>query len=416
MNFSDVELLKTVFQRLIRNESVENMELPPHLQEVGALAEELQGYHNELNCYASLLSSGNLEASPPSENNYLAAGMKKLQAQMQRLTNQAQSVIKGDYNQQVNFMVEFSSAYNNMINQLRDREADLSAQQEAMRRIFDKIEAIFVIDDSARVLYANQTAVYQFGIHAGKISKTDFVNEVLGLVPDDMERQLYDSQKERWYSITTCKTYWGNSDARLFYCLDITAHKERESNLEKEALTDALTGVNNRRFLDKSMADHWDICMKAGRYLSVLIFDIDHFKDFNDRYGHQQGDECLKVFAGHLKKSVFRPDDVVGRFGGEEFVVVLPFTDKISAVRIADSIRETIEKMEIPVVNSMEHVGITVSCGVASVIPTNMLSLDILLRAADKALYKAKHSGRNKVCSQDLVDIYNSGIVDISPK
>jgi len=407
MNSSDAELLKMAFNRLIHNESVEGLDFPPHLQDVRVLAEELQGYHDELSCYAALLSDGNLEAEPPSESNHLAAGLKKLQAQMQHLTKQVQRANKGDYNKQVDFMVEFSSAYNNMINQLRDREADLSAQQEAMRLIFDKIEAIFVIDENASILYANKAAAYRFGVHVDEVGKTDFVREVLELTVDDIEHHLYDSQKERWYSITTCKTYWGNRDARLFYCLDITAHKERESNLEKEALTDALTGVNNRRFLDKSMAGLWDVCMKANRYLSILIFDIDHFKDFNDLYGHHQGDECLRVFAAHLKKSVFRPDDVVGRFGGEEFVVILPFTDKANAVRIADSIRETIESLEIPAANNEGHVKITVSCGVSSIVPAETLSLEFLLRAADEALYRAKLGGRNMVCCHDFINMFN---------
>ena len=131
--------------------------------------------------------------------------------------------------------------------------------------------------------------------------------------------------------------------------------------------------------------------------MSAIIIDIDHFKLFNDTYGHQGGDDCLKKVATTLQKTVKRSTDLVARYGGEEFVVVLPKTDKNGAIRIAEKIREEVEKLRIEHAASSTSSWVTVSIGVASSNICHDGWKENLLAAADEALYQAKNSGRNQV-------------------
>jgi len=167
-----------------------------------------------------------------------------------------------------------------------------------------------------------------------------------------------------------------------------------ERALAKLASVDALTGLANRRTLDETLQQEWLRAQRSGQPLSVLMIDADHFKAFNDRHGHQQGDEALRALARLIGQHVRRPADLAARYGGEEFSVVLPETTTAGAFTMAQNIREAVEQL--PPVREGEA-PMTVSIGIATWTLGPYGDLEQLLFAADKALYQAKASGRNRV-------------------
>lgn len=173
-------------------------------------------------------------------------------------------------------------------------------------------------------------------------------------------------------------------------------------DMRKEALTDALTGIANRRLFDMELRRAARDAMESGDKLSLLMIDIDHFKKFNDAYGHQVGDEVLKLLANTLRKAV-KGDDLPARYGGEEFAVVLPQTDVQGAVSVAESIRDRISNKKLVNRKTNTNLGkITVSIGVAQFEYGEKLAH--LIRRADQSLYTAKHKGRDQVVDQSEVE------------
>lgn len=173
-------------------------------------------------------------------------------------------------------------------------------------------------------------------------------------------------------------------------------------DMRKEALTDALTGIANRKLFDMELRRAARDAMENGDTLSLLMIDIDHFKKFNDTYGHQVGDEVLKLISNTLKKSV-KGGDLPARYGGEEFAVVLPKTDIKGAISVAQSIRGRISTRKLVNRQTNTNLGkITVSIGVAQFEYGEKLTH--LIHRADQALYTAKHKGRDKVVDQSEVE------------
>ncbi|TRX03522.1 diguanylate cyclase [Candidatus Methylobacter oryzae] len=174
--------------------------------------------------------------------------------------------------------------------------------------------------------------------------------------------------------------------------------KQQADLLESLSLLDALTGIPNRRRFDEALATELKLAIRNAKSLSLLMIDIDHFKQFNDYYGHSAGDECLKMVAAELSKSVLRPRDLVARYGGEEFVAILPGTDRLSALQIAERLRKNIQKLGLPHAYSGAGSVVTISVGAATQAKITKNFLPQMLRdAADKALYMAK-GRRNRVC------------------
>jgi diguanylate cyclase (GGDEF)-like protein len=174
--------------------------------------------------------------------------------------------------------------------------------------------------------------------------------------------------------------------------LRLRQNAERE--LAELASTDGLTGLANRRRLDQVLKQEWARGTRSGKYLSLLMIDVDHFKAFNDRHGHQSGDVALRKVAHTLFANIRRPGDLAARYGGEEFLVVLPETDLAGARLLAEKIRAAIESLP-PFEDDTSPV--TVSIGIASQLPKTSNKPDELFDVADKALYLAKNNGRNRV-------------------
>ena len=189
----------------------------------------------------------------------------------------------------------------------------------------------------------------------------------------------------------------------LFRPMISTIRRETEQlvglnqTLDRLSSLDGLTGIANRRYYDDYLNREWLRGVREGTGLSVVFIDVDHFKLFNDTYGHQGGDDCLRKVAAELQCTLKRPTDLVARYGGEEFAVILPQTDENGAFEVAEQIRKAIENLHINHVSSPVSPWVTVSMGVASLNVCQEGRQDTLLAAADQALYQAKFSGRNQV-------------------
>ncbi|MBB1322673.1 MULTISPECIES: diguanylate cyclase [unclassified Shewanella] len=168
------------------------------------------------------------------------------------------------------------------------------------------------------------------------------------------------------------------------------------------ALIDGLTGVANRRQFEQVLPVSWSQCAREKQPLTVILLDIDFFKHFNDTYGHTEGDVCLRLVAQKIHDTVNRPYDLVARFGGEEFICILPNTDLIGGTYVAQQIVDSIVSLKIPHINSSISAFVTISAGVSSVVPEYDMSSTTLIEEADKQLYIAKDRGRNRVLGSQI--------------
>ena len=168
--------------------------------------------------------------------------------------------------------------------------------------------------------------------------------------------------------------------------------------LAELAHTDGLTGLVNRRGFDESLAREWRRCYRTGKPISLMMLDADHFKAYNDRFGHQAGDGVLRALGACIIANIRRPGDIAARYGGEEFAVVLPDTDLAGAAHIAEAIRHGVEALAIPHV--ADRPVVTLSVGVSFAALGSRVTADDLLAAADAALYESKAAGRNRVTTR----------------
>ena len=176
-----------------------------------------------------------------------------------------------------------------------------------------------------------------------------------------------------------------------------TTRNLRQTNQELERLanTDGLTQISNRYYFDLALKKLWQKTLRERGNISLIICDVDNFKLYNDTYGHLMGDECLKKVAQAINNSVNRNQDIAARYGGEEFVIILPRTNKIGAMKIANTINSAVTRLNIPHQTSTVASYVTVSCGVDSIAPNPNIASTSLIANADDALYRAKQQGKN---------------------
>jgi diguanylate cyclase (GGDEF)-like protein/PAS domain S-box-containing protein len=280
------------------------------------------------------------------------------------------------------------------------------------------LDGILVVDKSGKKILQNRRAVDLFGIPesitkdsddevllrwvAGMVKNPEvFLDKVYRLYsrPDEVSRdevELKDGRTLDRYTapvIGSDGTYYG----RIWVFRDITEHKENQKVLEELSMTDGLTGISNRYRFDEVFEREWRRTMRSHSPLSLILMDIDFFKAFNDNYGHLAGDDCLRRVAQSLGRAARRTTDLVARYGGEEFAFLLPDTDSAGAVAVARQIRENMDSLNIPHPYSTVADRVTLSMGLATVIPDKGEALSDLIKLADDLLYKAKANGRNQV-------------------
>jgi diguanylate cyclase (GGDEF)-like protein/PAS domain S-box-containing protein len=196
----------------------------------------------------------------------------------------------------------------------------------------------------------------------------------------------------------------GEVDSLIGFMFDISERKKTEQELvrlqkelEELSFKDGLTGVSNRRMFDSILELEWTNARRNGQPLSLLMIDVDHFKQYNDHYGHLAGDDCLRRIAQRLSHAATRPKDFFARFGGEEFVLVLPESDVDAAALVANRCRDLVFKEQIQHATSTTGQILTISIGVGTIVPTHDDQPRNFIDEVDARLYRAKQGGRNRV-------------------
>lgn len=221
-----------------------------------------------------------------------------------------------------------------------------------------------------------------------------------------MEYPCHSPTESRWFMMRVCPLRQPGTTGFLVTHQNITERKLAELRVEELAALDGLTGLANRRRFDAFLDDEWNRALRLGHPVSAVLLDVDRFKQFNDSYGHLEGDTCLRRVAEALTPFSRRPGDLVARYGGEEFAAVFGNTEAAAAAQLAEQIRRAVEALGIEHAHAVGGV-VTVSAGVATAWPQSAeASQEALLGAADRALYVAKASGRNRVhvASEDTAE------------
>lgn len=220
----------------------------------------------------------------------------------------------------------------------------------------------------------------------------------------DIERPVSDGESEFYMVSTSSLITLDGSPGIVGQFRDITMRKHAEAALAQAnvalshmARVDGLTQIPNRRAFDEALTREWGRLTREDGPLSLILCDIDCFKNYNDHYGHQAGDDCLRRVAQALAGCAQRTADLAARYGGEEFVLLLPQTPIEGALMVAENVRRAVEQLALQHVTSIAQPIVTLSLGVATVIPAQHVDADILIEIADQALYQAKEGGRNKV-------------------
>lgn len=302
---------------------------------------------------------------------------------------------------------------------LKARNRELIQKENMLNNLLNSIsEAIYFKDLKSKFIMTSKYLADKIGVNNPQelLGKTDFdfFSEKHAQNAFSCEQDIIKTGKpvsgieevEVWPD--NQKTYVLTSKAPLFdekgkivgtlgTSKDITRQKELEFELQRLAHQDGLTGLANRRVFDQTIELEWRRAMRSRSWISEIMLDIDYFKAYNDHFGHLAGDECLRKVADILKKRSSRPGDFVARYGGEEFIIILADTKPDGAVVVADDIRKQVEQLKIPHKSSSVSKYVTISCGVSGIVPAQDQKPEILLLKADKALYQAKHSGRNRV-------------------
>ncbi|MDH5517203.1 MAG: GGDEF domain-containing protein [Gammaproteobacteria bacterium] len=272
--------------------------------------------------------------------------------------------------------------------------------------IKEKSDLLQIIEDQAKAIkrLSQDASDLEIALMTA-IEHGDSIEEQLLLVNDSLEREANERRKaeNRLQNLISALTQ--QKDDLEVLVETITSHGddlqyewlERLGVAEEEALTDGLTQVSNRRHFDHYLASEWSRALRHHSKFSIIMIDIDYFKLFNDEYGHQIGDDCIKRIAEQGKKISVRSTDLFARYGGEEFAIVLPDTDYDGAMKIASDLRLAVKQLDIPHNKSKISDTVSVSIGVASCTVITGAEESCLLQQADNMLYKAKEKGRNQV-------------------
>lgn len=339
--------------------------------------------------------------------------------------NYAYQVDQGVINDSALEMRELCQAYNHMAEALRKNLGLLEESEDRYRSLIENMkEVVSQTDANGAWTFLNPAWTEITGFSIEESIGKNFLDYVH---PEDRERhkkifqQLIEQKKGFcrhevrylrkaggfcWVEISVQVVVGSNEEVTSISgtLLDITERKQAEEKMKEVndmlwqlSIMDGLTGIANRRHFDQKLAEEWARGARSAEPLSLIMLDIDHFKLYNDTYGHQGGDDCLRKVAFTLKEAVNRPGDMAARYGGEEFAIILPDTDQKGALEVAEKIRDRIEELEIPHIASKVKDIVTISVGAATIMPTPFLEPSVLISFADKALYQSKENGRNQV-------------------
>jgi diguanylate cyclase (GGDEF)-like protein/PAS domain S-box-containing protein len=292
---------------------------------------------------------------------------------------------------------------------LRSSGDPLSEQTDRLRMIVNSMDqGLLIVESCGRVQYANPACDRYLGF-----GPEELIGKSLADLLDCNEPGCCEGPDALTYGTREVRIRHRDGALRamdltmtpmhaadgLFVVLlhDITHHKRSEDALQRAAMLDPLTKIANRRHFDAFLDKEWHRAIRNAQPLSLVVLDVDHFKLYNDTLGHAAGDVCLQKVAQTLQDHAARPTDLAARYGGEEFVLLFAETPAENAARLAEMIRAAVVALEIPNPGSTTSAWLTVSVGVATIVPTQLDAVDNLFVCADRAMYAAKAGGRNRV-------------------
>jgi diguanylate cyclase (GGDEF)-like protein/PAS domain S-box-containing protein len=292
---------------------------------------------------------------------------------------------------------------------LRSSNDPQSEQTDRLRMIVNSMDqGLLIVESCGRVQYANPACDRYLGYAPEELvglSLKDLLDGKDSGCNDDFDALTYGTREVRirhrdgaLRAMDLTMTPMHAADGLFVVLLhDITHHKQSEDALQRAAMLDPLTKIANRRHFDAFLDKEWHRAIRNAQPLSLVVLDVDHFKLYNDTLGHAAGDVCLQKVAQTLQDHAARPTDLAARYGGEEFVLLFAETPAETAQRLAEMIRAAVLALEIPNPGSTTSTWLTVSVGVATIVPTQLDAIDNLFVCADRAMYAAKAGGRNRV-------------------
>jgi len=374
-------------------------ELPEAFQDLGHGLKYFAECVIETKGLAFALSKGDLTVGLPQRGNEIAAPLKSLHASLKHLTWQAQQIEQGDYKQRVQFMGDFSIAFNKMVEQLAERERNLketitqiqlkSTSLEQSNSLLSALmhyvpQQIIVIDkDTRELLHMNDVAKNELHADADYIEHLMETMAIHNALDHGCEVEFsYNSGEiERYFMVKTYLLEWDNRNAEIFAVSDISATKNKINELEKHAYRDSLTQLYSRTYGMMTL-DSW---LHEKRQFALVFADLDSLKYVNDVFGHNEGDIYIKNAAKHLQ--TFSRDSVVCRLGGDEFMLLAPEVNHNETVTIMDRIFEDLRNDEYAQDKEYEY---SLSYGVAAIGRTNVLPASDILSMADEKMYENK--------------------------
>lgn len=308
------------------------------------------------------------------------------------------------------------------ITERKKAESALSQAKEEWERTFDAVpDLVAIIDRRNRIVRINRAMAQRLGcrpedaigrlcykvVHGDEAPSGTCPHVLMTRDGREHVAEMTEEKLGGTFLVSVTPIYDGNHELAgcVHVARDITARKRLESELERQATRDSLTGLLNRRHFMELLASTWHNATRYGFPLSLAILDLDNFKQVNDRYGHQQGDKVLQRF-GRIVRDELRLGDIAGRYGGDEFVIAFPHTSAVNAAESLERIRRTLEHAAFKAESESYRVHCT--AGVAD-LPREGATEDSLIRAADKALYEAKEKGRNRVVVYQGPELSDAG-------
>ena len=332
---------------------------------------------------------------------------------IEEVTRAMARVSGGDLNHQIpvsgrDELGRMARSFNTMTSELKSTYSGLKSEQDKLSTIIQSAgEGIIVTDNHGRVVLVNRAAAYMLDksndaiIAGGLLELFDDPAKMHVWLEHEKPTEPYTiDYKARIFQVfaSTIHTSEGHAIGSAALFRDITKEKRLEDDLRRLSRTDALTGIFNRRHLDETLKREFDRSTRTRQPLTVVMFDIDHFKIFNDTHGHDQGDRVLQAVAKTFGTAL-RTYDVACRYGGEEFLAILPNTSLDGGQRVAERIRSGVEAA------CVDGLKVTISLGVATYPQIPMERGEQLVEAADKAMYRAKQGGRNQVAAASNADV-----------
>lgn len=393
MNGKDIDVLVNQIRYILLNKPLPK-ELWSETKEIQELQEGikyLSGCLIESDAFLKSLCAGTLDVEPPGRHNVLAGNLKELHSVLKFLTWQTEQVAGGDYQQRVDFLGEFSKAFNTMIHQLEEREIALKEKSGALGRSMNLLisimdvqeEWVMVISKDGEVIYANNSAAKLF---YDPQNHRSFCGKPCPLLDKLKEMSISEDQTDFEYQcdligrVFCVKVYpleWGGKQACAHYISDITKAKEEKENLSEMAYKDPLTGIYNRRHCMETIETYMG---KTG--FTMALLDIDGLKYVNDTYGHVAGDEYIQEIVRIVRHHI-RESDTFCRIGGDEFVILLKNCPEALAQKKLEEVSESIASHE-------SSYPMSVSFG-ATWIPTDTdMSPEEVITASDGKMYDYK--------------------------